>query len=79
MNIPSSGPADLVAWNPETQKLLPIDVKSVRNPYVRVDGEISIGIKICFRADGVAQIAWVHGEAAPRLPEGFWEALGILD
>ena len=78
LNIPSCGPADLVLWDTETGRLLPVDIKSYSNPYTRVDGGFSFGKKCQIREDGVAQILFVHGEASPRLPEGFWEALGRM-
>jgi hypothetical protein len=75
-NLASSGPVDLFVYNKDTQKGIPVDVKSVRTPYVRADGTHSLSKGPELRDDGVWQIAYVHGEAAPRLPEGFWEALG---
>ena len=76
LNIPASGPADLVVWNKESQRLLPVDIKSFRNPYTRSDGSYSFGFKCCLREDNVWQCLHVHGEATVRVPEGFWEALG---
>jgi hypothetical protein len=76
-NVASSGPIDLVLVNLETNKSVPVDVKSFRSPYVKADGTYSLGQKCCFRDDGVWQVVYVHGEQAPRLPEGFWEALGM--
>jgi hypothetical protein len=76
LNIPAVGPADMVLWDTDTGKLLPVDVKTSQSPYVRKDGTVVFSAKVYFREDGVAQILWVMSEAAPRLPEGFWEALG---
>ena len=76
-NVAYTGPVDLVVLNLKTNKSIPVDVKSVRSPYVKADGTYSIGHLPCLRDDGVWQVAYVHGEAAPRLPEGFWEALGM--
>jgi hypothetical protein len=69
-NIAASGPADLMLWHPETGSLR-VDVKSVRNPYVKVDGTFSFGVKCQQREDGVWQIIYVHGESCLRLPDGF--------
>jgi hypothetical protein len=76
-NVASSGPVDLMLLNLETNQSISVDVKSVRTPYVKADGSYSIKHLSCLRDDGVWQVAYVHGEAAPRLPEGFWEALGM--
>jgi len=76
-NVASSGPVDLIIVNRQTDKSVLVDVKSVRSPYTRVDGSLCLSFKPLLREDGVWQIAYVHGEAAPRLPEGFWEALGM--
>jgi glucose dehydrogenase len=81
LNIPAVGPADLVAWNTETGHMLAIDVKTTDKPaYVTKAGEVRHTFKIPhFREDGVAQIGYVIGEAAPIVPAGFWEALGMSD
>ena len=76
-NVAACGPADIVVFNKENGKLIAIDVKSLRAPHVKVDGSYSIGRLIDLRNDGVWQILYVHGEVSPRLPDGFWEALGI--
>jgi len=76
-NVASSGPVDLMLLNLETNKSILVDVKSFRSPYVKSDGSYCLGSKCCLRDDGVWQITYVHGEASPRLPEGFWEALGM--
>lgn len=76
-NVASSGPVDLILLNLKTNKSISVDVKSVRAPYVKADGSYSINHLCCLRDDGVWQVSYVHGEAVPRLPEGFWEALGM--
>lgn len=76
-NVASSGPIDLIVFNKEAGQSILIDVKSVRSPYVRQNGSYSLGQKCCLRDDNVWQVVYVHGEASPRLPEGFWEALGM--
>jgi len=76
-NVASSGPIDLIVFNRETGKSILVDVKSLRSPYVRADGSYSINHICLLRDDNVWQVAYVHGEASPRLPEGFWEALGM--
>lgn len=76
-NVSSSGPVDLIVYNKGTNKTVLIDVKTLRNPYVKTDGSLSVGLKCCLREDNVWQVAYVLSEAAPRLPEGFWEALGM--
>jgi hypothetical protein len=76
-NVAASGPIDIVVFNKANGKLAAIDVKSLRAPYVKSDGSFSIGQKVCLREDGVWQIVYVHGEMSPRLPEGFWEVLGM--
>jgi len=75
-NLASSGPVDLVVWNKETDKLVKIDVKCVRDPYTRKDGTLSLSKKPQW-ADSIAIAVYVHGEASVRLPEGFWEALDV--
>ncbi len=69
-NIAASGPIDLMLWN-ETTGAVRVDVKSVRNPYVKTDGSLSFGQKCQLREDGVWQVIYVHGESCLRLPEGF--------
>ena len=75
-NVAPSGPADLVAWNKETGKTVLIDVKCLRDPYMRKDGKLSLS-KCPFWKSNIAILVYVHGEAAVRLPEGFWEALDM--
>jgi hypothetical protein len=76
-NVASSGPIDLIIVNTETNQSVFVDVKSFRSPYVKADGSYCLGAKCCLREDNVWQVVYVHGEAAPRLPEGFWRALGM--
>lgn len=76
-NVASTGPVDLIILNKENNKSILVDVKCVRSPYVRSDGSYSIGHICNLRDDGVWQVAYVHGEASPRLPEGFWGVLGM--
>lgn len=76
-NVAASGPVDLFVYNKETSKSAAVDIKSVRSPYVKTDGTYSIGRKIILRDDGVWQLLYVHGEDSLRLPDGFWEALGM--
>jgi Holliday junction resolvase-like predicted endonuclease len=38
-NVSAHGPADLVAWNPQTKETLFVDVTTGR-PYVRADGSL---------------------------------------
>jgi len=75
-NVASSGPADIFVWDKETGKGIPVDIKSYTTVYYRKDGNPTLGVRPRFREDdGVWQVAYVHGEASLRLPEGFWEAL----
>lgn len=76
LNIPSCGPADLVVWNKEARKLVPVDMKTFTKLYTRADGTINLAGKCRLREDGVWQCVHVPGEASLRVPEGFWEALG---
>jgi len=76
-NVASSGPIDLILYNKETNKTILIDVKTLRNPYVKADGSYCLAHKCCLREDNVWQVVYVLSEATPRLPEGFWEALGM--
>lgn len=76
-NITPSGPVDIVIYNAETQKLLLLDVKSTRTVYIRADGAESFPNGPKLRSDGVWQILYVHGDASIRLPDGFWQALGM--
>lgn len=78
-NLSPHGPADLFVYNPETNSAIPVDVKSFRSPYTKVDGSYTTGAKPRLRDDNVWQVTYVHGEASVRLPEGFWEALGIIE
>lgn len=79
LNIPAAGPADLVVWNTETGRLVPVDVKTRATLTYRADGlpYSNRNTDPRIREDGVAQITWIPGEPSPRLPEGFWEILGI--
>ena len=74
-NVAASGPADVVLQNGD--KFLAVDVKSVRSPYTRKDGSYSLPKIPQFTDSGIAVVVYVHGEAVPRLPAGFWEALGM--
>ena len=76
-NVAASGPVDIMLFNKHNSKSIALDIKSYRSPYIRVDGTLSLGKQICLRNDGVWQVAYVHGETSLRLPEGFWEALGM--
>lgn len=76
-NVAASGPVDIMVFNKENGKSAAIDVKSIRTHYTRSDGSVIIGPKIELRSDGVWQVVWIYGEESPRLPEGFWEALGM--
>lgn len=76
-NVSPAGPVDLVIYNTETKKSLLIDVKSTRSGYIKANGVQSFPTGPKFRDDGVWQILYVHGEAAIRLPDGFWQALGM--
>jgi hypothetical protein len=76
-NVAASGPIDLVLVNKESSISILVDVKSFRSPYVKSDGSYSFGSKCCLRDDGVWQVLYVHGEDVPRLPEGFWNVLGM--
>ena len=76
-NVAPAGPVDLIVYNKINSKSAPIDIKSVRSPYVRADGTYSMGISPKLRDDGVWQLTYVHGEASLRIPEGFWESLGL--
>lgn len=75
-NIAASGPVDIVVYNKENGRMIAIDIKSLRSPYVKLDGSYSIGQKVEWK-DNIAQCVYVHGETSLRLPEGFWEALGM--
>ena len=76
-NLAASGPADLFVWNTENGKSIPVDVKSFRSPYVKADGSYSLGIQPKILDTGVVIVTYVHGEPTVRLPEGFWELLGM--
>ena len=89
-NVAPAGPVDLMVFNKTNNKSAPVDIKSVRSPYVRADGTYSMGIRHKLtdgsyslgispklRDDGVWQITYVHGEDSLRIPEGFWESLGL--
>lgn len=77
-NVSPVGPVDLVILSTETGKSVLVDVKASRSPpYVRADGTATFPMGPKLREDMVWQILYVHGEAAVRLPAGFWEALGM--
>ena len=76
-NVAASGPVDIMLYNKDNGKSVAVDIKSIRSPYQRADGTYSISFKPKLRDDNVWQVTYVHGEAAVRLPEGFWEALPI--
>jgi len=75
-NVAASGPVDLIVYNKENGRMLPIDVKSHRSVYVRSDGSYS-GVNPYWEQSGVARVIYIHGEDVIRLPDGFWEALGM--
>jgi hypothetical protein len=76
-NVAPAGPVDLIVYNKTNCVSAPVDIKSVRSPYVRADGTYSMGIRPKLRDDGVWQLTYVHGEDSLRIPEGFWESLGL--
>ena len=76
-NVAPAGPVDLMVYNKTNCQSAPVDIKSVRSPYIRADGSYSLGISPKLRDDGVWQITYVHGEDSLRIPEGFWESLGL--
>ena len=76
-NVAPAGPVDLMVYNKTKGRSAAVDIKSVRSPYVRADGSYSLGISPKLRDDGVWQITCVHGEDSLRMPEGFWESLGL--
>ena len=76
-NVAASGPADLIAYNKENGKTVAIDVKSHTSVTYRKDGGISPTYTPFWREDGVAIVKYIHPEAVVRLPEGFWDALGM--
>ena len=76
-NVAPAGPVDLMVYNKINSQSAPIDIKSVRSPYIRADGSYSLGISPKLRDDGVWQLTYVHGEDSLRIPEGFWESLGL--
>ena len=76
-NVAAAGPVDLFVFNKANGKALPVDIKTFRSPYVRADGSYCLAKNPEFRDDGVWQVAYVYGEGSVRLPEGFWEALGM--
>ena len=76
-NVAASGPVDLMVYNKNNNKSVAVDIKSLRSPYTRIDGSYSFGKTVLLRDDGVFQCLYVHGEDSVRLPDGFWEALGM--
>jgi Holliday junction resolvase-like predicted endonuclease len=76
-NIAASGPMDLIVYNKLNGRMVAIDIKSVRSPYVRKDGSYCISHDAKWSPNNIAQCTYVHGEASLRIPEGFWEALGM--
>ena len=76
-NVAPAGPVDLMVYNKINSQSAPEDIKSVRSPYIRADGSYSLGISPKLRDDGVWQLTYVHGEDSLRIPEGFWESLGL--
>ena len=76
-NVAPAAPLDLMVYNKINSQSAPVDIKSVRSPYIRADGSYSLGISPKLRDDGVWQLTYVHGEDSLRIPEGFWESLGL--
>ena len=76
-NVAPAGPVDLMVYNKINAQSAPVDIKSIRSPYIRADGSYSLGISPKLRDDGVWQLTYVHGEDSLRIPEGFWESLGL--
>ena len=76
-NVAPAGPVDLMVYNKINAQSAPVDIKSRRSPYIRADGSYSLGISPKLRDDGVWQLTYVHGEDSLRIPEGFWESLGL--
>ena len=70
-NVAPAGPVDLMVYNKINSQSAPVDIKSVRSPYIRADGSYSLGISPKLRDDGVWQLTYVHGEDSLRIPEGF--------
>ena len=71
MNASGCGKADMILWSGD--KMMPVDIKTLRSPYTRKDGSYSLSQTPRFTDDGIAIVVYVLGEDAVRLPEGFWE------
>ena len=76
-NVAASGPVDIMVFNRDNGKSAAIDIKSLRSPYVKADGSLCLTSKPRLTEGNVWVICYVHGEAALRVPEGFWESLGM--
>lgn len=76
-NVAASGPVDLIVFNRETGKMVAIDVKSLRSCYTKVDGTLSLPKNPGWDEKNIATVVYVHGEASARLPEAFWQVLGM--
>lgn len=75
-NVASSGPVDLVVWNPENNKSVCVDVKSHSTVMYRADGALSPSY--CPKwVDHIAIVKFFHADKSVSLPEGFWEVLGM--
>jgi hypothetical protein len=78
-NVAQSGPADLTVWNTDTDNIIKVDVKSFNSPYTKKDGTYTTGAQPRLRSDdNVWVVTFVHEDSSVRLPEGLWEALGII-
>lgn len=67
-NVSQHGPADIVAWKPETDETRYIDVKTV-NSYTKQDGTVSVH-RPGKTAEGVEGMFVLKGSV---LPSDFWE------
>ena len=76
-NSACTGPADLFVWNPDNNKALAVDIKSMRVVYLKADGNPVVGHKPIFNPDGVSKLVHIHGSNTLSIPDGFWEYFDI--
>jgi Holliday junction resolvase-like predicted endonuclease len=70
-NVSAHGPADLIAWNPETGEKIVLDVTTAR-PYVRQDGTVNYqwaSTKLKKMDQGIRVLVYV-----PEEDHFFWAA-----
>ena len=73
-NVEPSGPADMLVRNRDNGKIIAVDAKAIKNPYVRADGTPCLNTKPKYE-NGVYVVVYTQYDGQFYAPEGMWEDL----